>query len=245
MPNNNIEVVVVDAGNTSIKSAEVRNGRFTNQKDWTTFDDLLTSYPSEPIAISTVRDQVSTLKSRLDDPRILILDRSIALPILLDYKTPETLGIDRIAVAVGANHLFPNQDNLVVDMGTCVTLDLIDREGVFRGGVISPGLTMRMKSMSAYTANLPDISSAWREIPELVLGKSTKECLLNGSFVGLLHEINGTIETLKHDFASLNIILCGGDAQFFESRIKAHIFAGSKIGEIGIYRIWKHHLNIS
>ncbi|MEM6829207.1 MAG: type III pantothenate kinase [Bacteroidota bacterium] len=240
-----IEVVVIDIGNTTIKSAEVRDGQFSNQKYWKSTEDLLNFYSTEFLAISTVRDHVEKLKGQFQNPRILVLDPSLALPIRLAYDTIETLGIDRIALSVGANHLFPGQNNLVIDLGTCVTLDLVDDKGVFRGGTISPGLSMRMKAMAHYTSNLPDISNEWQKIPEQTLGQSTKTCLLNGSLKGLLYEINGTLETLKQDFASLNIILCGGDAQFFESRIKAHIFAGSKIVELGIYRIWKHQSNIS
>ena len=170
----------------------------------------------------------------------IVLDYKTPLPIQLDYDTPETLGPDRIALAVGANTLFPKQNNLIIDVGTCVTLDVVDEERVFRGGIIAPGLTTRMKAMSYYTSSLPDISNDWASIPAKVLGKSTKESLLAGSLNGLTHELKATIETIKEDFASINIILTGGDAKYFESRIKAHIFAGSKIVEIGLYRIWKH-----
>ena len=94
--------------------------------------------------------------------------------------------------------------------------------------------------MADYTKSLPDISSEWEQIDQQLLGKTTRQSLLNGSYFGLLNEINASIETIKQDFTSINIILTGGDAKFFESRLKAHIFAGSKIVEIGLYRIWLH-----
>ena len=239
-----IEVIVVDAGNTSVKSSEVVNGELVNSKQWKSLGELATFYPDLPIAISVVNENLDELKKKYTEPRFFILDHVTRLPIKIDYLTPETLGVDRIAVAVGARHLFPKENNLVIDLGTCVTMDLIDDQGIFRGGSISPGLVMRMKAMADYTANLPDISKEWLQVEERTFGKTTKECLFNGSFKGLLHEINGTIETLRADFASLNIIICGGDAHFFDSRIKAHIFAGSKIVEIGIYRIWKHQSSV-
>ena len=121
-----------------------------------------------------------------------------------------------------------------------MTIDLVDSRGVFQGGIISPGLRMRMKSMADYTDRLPDISSEWQTYKSSIPGKSTKECLFHGSFTGILNEINGVIQTLEKDFTSLNIIITGGDAQIFESTIKAHIFAGSKIVQQGLYQIWKY-----
>ena len=158
----------------------------------------------------------------------------------MDYLTPETLGADRIAAAVGANDLFPNQNNVIIDLGTCMTIDLVDSSGTFKGGVIAPGMKMRMKSMASFTSALPDISEDEISRDSGILGKTTQECLWSGSFWGIYHEINGVIRTLEADFTSLNIIVTGGDAHYFESNLKAHIFAGSKIVQRGLYRIWKH-----
>lgn len=235
-----IEVILVDIGSSIIKSVEVTNGEFKNQRTWETIQQLKGNYKEIPFAISTVRNNQSELKSLFDGSNSMVLDHTCKLPIKLDYETPETLGADRIALAVGATELFPNENNLVIDLGTCATLDLVDSSKVFHGGIIAPGLMMRMKAMSTFTQSLPDISEEWQELGSLEIGKSTKQSLLAGSFNGLLKEINSTIKTFEQDFASINIILTGGDAKFFESRLKAHIFAGSKIVEIGLYRIWKH-----
>ena len=235
-----IEVMLIDAGNTSIKSAEVINGNFLNKKMWKSVVELRGNYQTIPKIISSVRGDHNSLKKLFHSDTDIILDHNTKIPIQIDYHTLETLGVDRIALAVGANYLFPQQHTLIVDLGTCVTMDVIDKESLFRGGAISLGLTMRMKAMAHFTSVLPDISSDWKEIVERNCGKSTKESLLNGSYKGLINEINGTIETISHDFSPLNVILTGGDAHFFDSRIKAHIFAGSKIVEMGLYRIWKY-----
>ena len=171
---------------------------------------------------------------------VKVLSHQTPLPITLDYNTPETLGSDRIAAAVGANEFFPEKNNLVIDLGTCMTIDLIDSSGVFRGGIISPGIVMRMRSMAHYTGQLPDISAEWHTFDSSEIGKTTKECIFSGSFWGIVHEINSVLRTLEKDFTSLNMIITGGDAHFFESRLKAHIFAGSKIVQKGLYRIWKY-----
>ncbi|WP_420317434.1 type III pantothenate kinase [Ekhidna sp.] len=232
-----VEVILVDVGNSSIKTTEVSNGEFSPTKKFSEFSDLLENYTKYPMIISSVRKLPFFIEERSNT---ILLNYETPLPIALNYSTPVTLGADRIAAVVGANEIFPDKDNLVIDLGTCMTIDLIDSAGTFQGGIISPGLRMRMKSMSHYTDQLPDISEEFIELSSGVIGKSTKECLYSGSFWSIIHEINGVIRTLEEDFTSLNMILTGGDAHFFESKLKAHIFAGSKIVQKGLYRIWKY-----
>ncbi|WP_425389450.1 type III pantothenate kinase [Ekhidna sp.] len=234
---NNTEVILVDVGNSSIKITQVIDGQFSTTEKVSDFKELASLHESSPMIISSVRKLPADILGR---PETIILSHKTPLPIRLDYETPETLGADRIAAAVGAHELFPDKDNLVIDFGTCMTIDLIDKTGVFRGGIISPGLRMRMNAMSHFTDQLPDISEEWQTLASGDLGKTTKECLYSGSFWGIIHEINGVLRTLSKDFTSLNTIISGGDAHFFESKLKAHIFAGSKIVQKGLYRIWKY-----
>ncbi|WP_421763568.1 type III pantothenate kinase [Ekhidna sp.] len=233
-----IEVILVDIGNSSIKITEVIQGEFGETQKLDNLLELANSYDQIPLMISSVTNiDLKVFGSR----DVKLLSYNSPMPITLDYETPETLGPDRIAAAVGANELFPKNNNLIVDLGTCMTIDLVDKSAVFRGGIISPGLKMRMTAMAKFTDKLPDISSEFGEINFNVLGKSTKECLYSGSLGGILNEINGVVRTLSKDFTSLNTIITGGDAHFFESKLKAHIFAGSKIVQKGLYRIWKYH----
>lgn len=234
----NIEVLLVDIGNSSIKTTEVIGGHFKEPQVWSDQETLWKAYQKTPMMISSVRKLDGDVFSNRNG--VHLLTHQTPLPIKLNYDTPETLGADRIAAAVGANELFPDRNNVIVDLGTCMTIDLIDDQGVFRGGVIAPGLKSRMQSMTDYTDKLPDIREKWDALPLKILGTSTETCLLAGSFGGIVHEIKGIIATLEQDFTSLNMILTGGDAHFFESNIKAHIFAGSKIVQKGLYRIWKY-----
>ena len=232
-----IEVVLVDVGNTSIKAAEVINGSIVNERRWKKLLEI-DEYYADEIAFcvcNTGKKEVIFRKRRA-----LMVNRKAPLGISLNYKTPETLGADRIAAAVGCYDLFPGKNTLLVDLGTCMTMDFISKDGVFEGGAISPGLKMRMRSMAFSTANLPDISGEWEHFERNPLGKSTKECLQSGSYYGIIHEINGFKSRLEAEFTSLNVILSGGDAHHFESKVKAHIFAGSKIVLTGLYRIWKN-----
>lgn len=233
-----IEVILVDIGNSKIKSAEVVNGAIAETRNWESLSQILHTYnPSIPLMVCSTR---KLDRDQLKDRTYTLLSHQTPMPILLDYETPETLGADRIAAAVGAMDLFPNENTLLIDLGTCMTIDLIDKDGVFRGGVISPGLRMRMKSMANYTDNLPDISEEWESLKSDIIGKSTKQCLLSGSYWSMMHEMKGIISAFEKDFTTLNVILSGGDADFFESMLKAHIFAGSKIVQQGLYRIWKY-----
>lgn len=235
-----IEVILLDIGNSKIKSAEVINGEIGPTQQWDELGDLILKYDgSIPIMYCSTRQIDDEVFGDRDITRLTHLSK---MPIELDYTTPETLGTDRIAAAVGALDLFPEQNTLLIDLGTCLTMDFVDSEGDFKGGVIAPGLKMRMKAMASYTDKLPDISSEWQSMNPELIGRSTKECLLSGSYTSILHEIRGIITEFEKDFTSINVILSGGDAEFFESKLKAHIFAGSKIVQRGLYRIWKDQL---
>ncbi len=204
--------------------------------------DLISQCPEKvgSFIFSTVRGNESTIKSHFKNEQILILNHQTPIPIRLDYKTPETLGLDRIAAAVGAHHLY-KKDLLVIDAGTCITYDLVDKQGIYRGGVISPGLQMRMRAMSNYTAALPDISSEWEEIPDVFPGKSTKECLLHGAKQAILHEMNGFIDQFTEEYTHLSVILTGGDTPHFESNLKAPIFADFDLVLTGLNRILNYN----
>lgn len=161
------------------------------------------------------------------------------LPIQNCYKTPETLGQDRIAAVVGAMTLLPEQDLLVLDAGTALTLDLLTRDGRFMGGNISPGMRSRFRALHQFTGKLPLISEAevWHEI-----GRSTEEAIRAGVLNGMILEMDGTIDALRKEFPHLKVLLTGGDAAFFERRLKNSIFVHSEITLIGLNRILRYNV---
>jgi len=159
------------------------------------------------------------LKASFD---VLEMDASTKLPIEIDYKTPETLGRDRIGGVVGARYLYPNEACLVISAGTCITYDVIDRDGVYRGGQIAPGLHMRLRAMHHFTDKLPLVE--WNGGYKMV-GKSTDECMISGAVLGTINEMKGFLEDYNRAFDSLNILITGGDAQFFVLNMKTEIFA--------------------
>ena len=170
----------------------------------------------------------------------MVLDHETSLPITSQYATPHTLGVDRIASVAGANFLYPGKNCLVIDLGTCITYDLIDQSGVHHGGGISPGLEMRLKAMHKFTSKLPLISMKGK--PDLI-GKTTKECMQSGALNGTIAELEGIIWRYRQLFKDLVIIFCGGGAIFFESKIKDDIFALPNLVLTGLNHILRFNLN--
>jgi type III pantothenate kinase len=162
------------------------------------------------------------------------LSHNTILPIKLDYQTPETLGTDRIATAVAAHTLFPQDNCIVIDAGTCVTSDFIDTGGIFHGGNISPGIRMRIKAMNAFTSALPLVEI---EYNENILGKSTIEALQNGAVKGTIWEINTFINEIEKIYGKSKLVFTGGDTKYFVNYFKSTIFADSNLVLYGLNEI--------
>ncbi len=231
--------IAVDIGNTRIKSGEFEGEELGKVEYW---DSLLQLYnvKKEEVAewaFCSVRGNSLEIEQIFRESDCFILNHKALLPIRLEYKTPETLGMDRVAAIAGAQTLFPKKNLLVIDVGTCNTYDLLTDQGVFRGGVIAPGFRMRMKSMNYFTKELPDITSIWETCENGEFGQSTIECMKSGSFDATIMEIEGFISHFNKEFDDLTILLTGGDAPFFESKIKGSIFARSNLVLRGLNRI--------
>ena len=233
---------VFDVGNTRIKGAKFLGDQIIDDFSF----DLDKGFPvgfevDGPAIISTV-STLPDLSCFAHKP--LEFDKSLPIPIALDYETINTLGKDRIAGAVGASFEFPEENSLIIDCGTCVNYDFIDHQAVFKGGVISPGLKMRLRAMHSFTENLPDLTA------DLVLesdgfpGKSTKHCMQLGAKMALLNEIEGFVQRFQQEFGLINVILTGGDASFFESSLKGDIFVRPKIVLTGLNRILRHNVAV-
>lgn len=196
--------------------------------------DLVDKYTPENIIISSVSVKATDITTKLEGERIVILKHDLPLPFKIAYQTPETLGLDRIAAVAGAQEMFPGRNCLVIDTGTCFTYDLLDHQGVYHGGGISPGIKMRFQALHTFTANLPLIGFE-EETP--LIGQSTKGSILSGVVNGTVAEITEIIRQYRDKFADLQIIMCGGDAKFFENRLKASIFAAPELVLRGLNRI--------
>lgn len=201
----------------------------------------LVDFSCEWIGLASVGNLEPSLLNRLKEQfNVLEISSSTNLPFDNQYGTPLTLGVDRIAAVAAARELFPNQTCLVVDIGTCVTYDLITADNVYLGGGISPGVQLRLKAMNAFTANLPLIEEL--DLDQKLIGDSTKSCMMSGAVNGLLAEIEGTIQQYQRKFDGINTLLCGGMANTFESKLNSSIFADRNLVLKGIDSILRLHV---
>lgn len=169
---------------------------------------------------------------------LLLLSYEVSIPLKNSYRTPATLGADRLALAVAANSTYPNRNVLVIDSGSAITYDLITGDGEYIGGAISPGIEMRFKALNAYTARLP-LLAIDNNFP--VIGTTTKESMLSGVLNGILYEVDGYIQDISKDYPLLKVIFTGGDANFFDKKLKNSIFVHPNLLIFGLNRILNYN----
>ncbi len=231
----------IDIGNTNIKSGIFNDGILLEKYLGDEFlEKIFEKYNINNCIISSVRkkipDNIYDIKKRVSN--FMVLCHKTKLPVKINYKTPETLGRDRIAAAIGAKKIFPDKNCIVIDAGTCITYDFIDKDNVFQGGNIAPGLSMRLEAMHRFTNNLPKVKLAYNEDP---LGKSTDEALQNGSLRGTFWEISSFIQLILDKFGDSKVIFTGGDAKYFVNHFKTTIFANPNLVLIGLNEIIKEN----
>lgn len=238
--------LIIEQGNTSAKVA-VYNGKKMEasfvymQFDVKVLSSLFEKYNFKYGIMSTVIDTdealVTFLESKLE--RFVFLDETVSLPVTIQYKTPETLGKDRLAAVVGANYLQPGCDLLVIDAGTAITYELIDASGNYLGGNISPGMTTRFRALHFYTKKLPEVAEQ-EDIP--LIGTDTKSAIQAGVINGIVYEMDGYIEALRLKYPNLLVFLTGGHSFYFERRLKNSIFADINLVLTGLNRILEYNV---
>lgn len=237
--------LTVDIGNTKTKMGLFKGGKllwdFTVPKiSPQIISGLLKNSPVERAIISDVTaKRKGAANSFAKIPRVIYLNGKTPLPFINKYKTPSTLGTDRIALAAGAMKYFPGKNVLVVSMGTCVTYEFINARREYLGGSISPGMEMRLAALSTFTARLPLVKP--KQLNALT-GRTTDESILSGVLSGISHEVDGFISQYKKQYPALRVILTGGDASLFAGRIKNSIFAVPELSLIGLNEILLHNV---
>ncbi len=238
--------LVIDYGNSAAKVGIFNHLNLIEKQTIRSLDELhhfIQDATFENFIVSSVKADADLISSWVVKARKkFILGKALPLPVNNLYATPETLGMDRLAAVCGAHQLFPSLHCLVIDAGTCITYDFIDKGGNYYGGSISPGLNMRFQAVHTLTAKLPLVSP--KENVKLI-GDSTETCIQSGVVNGLLAEMDGIIRQYNGKFEGLNVILCGGDAGFFENQMKASIFASPELVLIGLNSILIYNVNHS
>ncbi len=236
----------IDVGNSSAKLAVFKNGELVLREKWKRLEEepleeFIRKQGVGRVILSSVGKKddplCAYLKERFDFVR---LEHDTALPIQNLYATPKTLGKDRIAAVVGAWHLYPNEASLVIDIGTCITYDYLTAEGNYIGGGISPGIRLRYKAMHHFTARLPLVK---RRDLEGFVGDSTESCMRVGAQQGTLNEVEGFIRQFKEKYGAINIIITGGDTEYFVSHLKNKIFAVPNLVLVGLNKILDYNVN--
>ena len=171
--------------------------------------------------------------ARLQFP-LLRFSHDTPIPISNRYRTPETLGSDRLAAVIGASSLMPGKDLLIIDAGTCITYEVIDARGNYWGGNIAPGMQMRLRALHEYTARLP-LVEAEGVVPGM--GYDTETAIRSGVLRGMKYEIEGYIKSMRSKFPHLQVFLTGGNRINFDEDIRKLVFTDKYIVPRGLNRI--------
>ena len=229
-------LLTLDIGNTNIKSALFDDGslvEFLIHLDVDKALNYLKNKNFNDTAICSVNpSREKILSTEISNKGIRLFKANVQhkTNLKLNYKTPDTLGMDRICSAVGA-YDFVMKENielkdkyiLTIDFGTATTINVVAPNGHFNGGLIAPGIKTMLKSLNKETAQLP--------IPELVsfdslIGDSTNTSIINGVVTATIGMINETVNYLSEiSKNSLPLIfVTGGNAEFILPLIKQKIF---------------------
>ncbi|MDR3260797.1 MAG: type III pantothenate kinase [Tannerella sp.] len=238
--------LIIEQGNTAVKVAVYDRGQMLTSSVFEEFGlselvPFFERYPLENGILSTVARPgaawVACMNERLR--HFLLLDDRSALPIEVRYRTPDTLGKDRIAAAVGANFLYPGRDILVIDAGTAITYEIVEAPGIYVGGNISPGMTTRFRALHQFTEKLPLVKEQ-AMIP--LVGTSTETAIQAGVVNGIAYEMDGYINELRRMYPDIFIFLTGGHSFYFERRLKNSTFAAINLVLVGLNRILDYNV---
>lgn len=235
----------LDLGNTRIKAAVFEEKKLTFLQTYDNLfadelQNLLVQHFINHSIISSVRNHPPYFNDLLQQCSTFIeLSHLTPTPIQNNYATPHTLGKDRLAAVVGAAALHPHTHSLVIDAGTCITFDFIDNQHCYHGGSISMGIEMRFKALHTFTDQLPLIER--QDIGNLI-GNNTRQSILSGVIGGTIAELDGFIEQYRSQFSPLNVLITGGDAAFFESKLKSKIFARPNLVLFGLNKILDYNV---
>ena len=237
--------LLVDIGNTRTKWAVMEAaGRIVEQGvdelDRALLDRVFARHDIARAMVTSTRGGAARELELLGEclSEVLLFSAETPVPIGIDYRTPETLGRDRVAAAVGAWTRYPGRACMIADFGTALTIDYLSAEGVFCGGAISLGVSNRLRALHEYTATLPLCEMSEEE---RLVGRSTREAIEQGVMNSVQFELEGYIERLSKKNADLCVIFTGGEAKYFEKRIKNTIFAEPNLVFCGLNRILEYN----
>lgn len=246
--------LIIDIGNTRVKVAlfeankPIQQWVYSYSKNelhevaTTITKEIIGHFEVNNAIVASVVEPLENFVNKIKEAvPTLIFTSTTPIPINNKYQTATTLGSDRLAAAIGGNSIYKNKNLLVIDAGTCIKYNFVSEKNEYWGGAISPGLNMRFKALNQFTSRLPLIE-ANNDFNSLV-GPSTQESILSGVQNGMCMEIEGCIEQYQQQFSNLEVILTGGDAFFFEKRLKKPTFTDSLLILKGLNTILEYNLS--
>ena len=224
------EILTIDIGNTKAKYAVFNGKNIVETNVFNPISDdlahLLQRHPNiNKGIISSVGGKVQDCLEQLKDIKMHVLSNETKLPFSLNYKEKSKIGADRLALVAAAYAERPHQNSLVIDIGTCITYDILTADDRHLGGPISPGMKLRFKAMHEHTALLPLCEPTHDKLN--IICDDTIECLQSGVQLGVLHEIKEFIRLYSLKFNDLNVFITGGDNIFLPNTLKNCNFASS------------------
>ena len=235
--------LVIDIGNTLTKAGIFTGDSLVKEFTFSTFseEEIIHSCKQFEVTNSLVSSVVNGIKTELLSEKfpVMIFSHQLSLPFRNLYKTPETLGNDRLANVAAVSFLYPSQNILIVDAGTCIKTDFLSKDGIYKGGSISPGLHMRFKALNQFTSRLPLVKFRYFDA---VTGSSTEESILSGVLNGIRFEIKGFINTYNKEYRDLIVVFTGGDSSFFDSTLKNSIFVAPNLALTGLNIILNYNV---
>jgi type III pantothenate kinase len=223
-------VLALDAGNSHVKAARWDGAAWSDVLRWPTaapVPDALAvlAHGVDAAGIASVvpahTDRLARALAALTGRAPTLVSAALPLPFAMAYRTPATLGADRIAAAVAAWHGWGGERPVVaLDAGTAVTLDVVGlgADGpVFLGGAIAPGPDLLRRSLVRDTGQLPDVPFAW---PDAVVGGSTAEAIQAGLTVLFADGVAGLLARTADALGAPPVVVAtGGWAPWLAERV--------------------------
>lgn len=236
--------ICVDIGNTAVKTGIFKEDVLVHSEKYDMFlyeniRKLIRQYKVKNIILADVNRDAGIHGFASETENCLILTPETPVPIENQYASKKTLGLDRLAAAVGASYLFPGSKLLIIDAGTTVTYEYVSAEGTYLGGNISPGLGIRFRALHQFTGKLPLCRA---EVIDSTIGNDTNSAIVNGVMNGILYEIQHYVESFLAKNKDAKIILTGGDTNHFDNCLKNRIFVEPNLTLIGLNRILTHNI---
>ncbi|MBI4930169.1 MAG: type III pantothenate kinase [Bacteroidetes bacterium] len=241
--------LVIDIGNTLTKTAVFNEAELSSFSSFEKISTdvlrelLLKNSSVKNVILSSVTNHDKDISGFLKSKYFFIeLSAATKIPIENIYQSKQTLGKDRLACAVGANFLFPNQNVLAIDAGTCIKYDFVNAKSQYLGGGISPGIDMRFKALNQFTDKLPLLN--YKQFDKLI-GENTDESILSGVMNGTAEEVRGIIARYLQQYPDVKVVFTGGYLKFFErifnisGNENSSIFADSFLVLKGLNQILK------